>query len=94
VKGVGWERGGTEPAEDYTFFYGEGNERHQLGADSFAHKKIITAVRRVEFISDSMSYIISRRRWCNIIFLNVHIQSQDKSQDLKDSVCEELGRHE
>jgi hypothetical protein len=29
-------------------------------------------VKRVEFISDRMSYIILRGRWYNIIVLNVH----------------------
>jgi exonuclease III len=28
---VRWDKGGTEWAEDYTFFYGAGNEDHQLG---------------------------------------------------------------
>jgi exonuclease III len=28
---VRWDKGGTERAEDYTFFYGAGNEDHQLG---------------------------------------------------------------
>jgi hypothetical protein len=37
------------------------------------HKRIISAVRRVEFPhSDRMSYIILRGRWCNIIVVNVH----------------------
>jgi exonuclease III len=27
---VKWEKGSTERAEDYTFFYGKGNEDHQL----------------------------------------------------------------
>jgi hypothetical protein len=31
--------GGTERAEDYTFFYGEGNEDHQLGTGFFVHKR-------------------------------------------------------
>jgi hypothetical protein len=31
VQEVRWEKGGTERAEDYTFFYAAGNEDHQLG---------------------------------------------------------------
>jgi hypothetical protein len=36
------------------------------------HKRIISAVKRIEFVSDRMSYIILRGRWCDIIVLNVH----------------------
>jgi hypothetical protein len=31
VQEVRWEGGGTEPAGEYTFFYGEENENHELG---------------------------------------------------------------
>jgi exonuclease III len=31
VQEVRSDKGGTERAEDYTFFYGAGNEDHQLG---------------------------------------------------------------
>jgi hypothetical protein len=31
VQEVRWEKGRTERAEDYTFFYGAGNVDHQLG---------------------------------------------------------------
>jgi hypothetical protein len=33
VQEVRWDKGGTERAEDYTFFYGAGTEDHQLGTD-------------------------------------------------------------
>jgi hypothetical protein len=30
VQEVRWESGGTEPAGEYTLFYGKGNENHKL----------------------------------------------------------------
>jgi hypothetical protein len=71
-------------------FYGNGNDNHELGAGFIVHKRIISAVKRVEFLSDRMSYIILRGRWCHIIVLNVHSPTDDKICDVKDSFYEEL----
>jgi hypothetical protein len=46
----------------------------------------------MQFISDRMSYIILRGRWCSIIVLNVHAPCEDKGNGVKDSFYEELGR--
>ena len=54
----------------------------------FVNQRIISAVKRVEFVSDRISYIDLRGRWCNV--LNVHAPSEKKSDDSKDSFCEEL----
>jgi hypothetical protein len=56
------------------------------------HKTIISAVKRVEFVSDRMSYIILRGRWCHIIVLNIHAPTEDKTDDVKDSFYKELER--
>jgi hypothetical protein len=72
-------------------FYGEENGDHQLGTGFFVHRKIVSAVRKVDFISDRMSYVILRGCWCNIIVLNVHAPCEDKGDDIKNSFCEELG---
>jgi hypothetical protein len=52
----------------------------------------MSAVRRVEFVSDRMSYNILRGRWCNITIVNVNAPCEDTSDDIKDSFYEKLGR--
>jgi hypothetical protein len=54
------------------------------------HKKIISAVKRVDFVTDRMPYIMLRGCWCNIIVLNVHATTDNKIDNLKDRFCEEL----
>ena len=46
----------------------------------------------VEFVSDRVPHIVLKGHWCNIIVLNVHAPSEEKSKNclLKDSFYEEL----
>ena len=56
----------------------------------FIHHRIVSAVKRVEFVGDRVPYIVLRGSWCNILLLNVHTTSVKKSNDSKESFYEEL----
>ena len=90
VQEVRWDKGGTVRAGNYNFFYWKGNENHQLGTGFFVHHRIVSTVKRVEFVSDRLSYIVLRGCWPNIIVVNVHAPSEGKSDEAKDSFYEEL----
>jgi hypothetical protein len=61
VQEVRWHGRRTESAGEYTLFYGKENENHELGTGFFVHKRIISSVTRVDFVTDRMSYIILKR---------------------------------
>jgi len=67
---VRWDKGGNLRVGDYTFFNGKVNENHQSGTGFFfVQHRILPVVKKVEFVSDRMSYTALRCRWCNITVL-------------------------
>ena len=52
-----------------------------MGRGFFQQLRIVSAVTRVEFVGDRVSYIFLRSRWCNIIVLNVHAPSDNVTME-------------
>jgi hypothetical protein len=45
---------------------------------------------RVEFLSDKLLYMMLRGPWCDVIALNIHAPTEDKTDYMKDTLYEEL----
>jgi len=54
------------------------------------HHRIISAVKRIQFVSNKMYYIVLKGHWYNRIVLNVHAPSEEKSGDSEDRFFKEL----
>jgi len=57
VQEVRWDKGGTVRAGNYDFFYGKVTENHQFGQGFFVHQRMVSAVKRTDFVSNRVSYI-------------------------------------
>jgi hypothetical protein len=78
--------------DDYTFFCRNENANHHLGTSCFIYKGIAPAVTSVTFVTDRIPYVTRRGPWGDIIVLNVHAPTEDKSDNMKDTFYGEIER--
>jgi hypothetical protein len=58
VQEVRWDTGNSVRAGDIFFYKKKKTQNHQLGKGFFVHHTILSAVKRVEIVSDRKWYII------------------------------------
>jgi hypothetical protein len=73
-----WDQGGTEPADDYIFFYGNRNTDYHLGTCFIVHKGIISTVKRVEFVSDRIAGVTGIQEMCAIEIIKKGTKTKKK----------------
>jgi len=79
VQEVRWDKGSTVRARDYVFSM-ERQRKSSIGNRNFVHERIISEVKRVEFVSDRMSCIVLKGRWYITVW-NAHAPSEEKSDN-------------
>jgi hypothetical protein len=67
---------------------GNGDENHELWAGFFVVWKIISTAKRVKSVSDSMSYVLLKGSWCDIVVLDMHAPMDYETDDRKGIFCE------
>ena len=70
----------------------ERNRKSSSGNRFFVLCRIVSAVKRVEFVSDRLSYIVLRGRGHLVIVVNVHAPSEEKC-DLSKEELEQAFDH-
>jgi hypothetical protein len=75
VKEFRWGEGSAVREGDYYFFYVK-RENHQIGNRIFIQHRIVSGDKKVYSVTDRVSYIVLRGRWCNIIVINLHAPSE------------------
>ena len=78
MQGVRWDKGGPVRTGDYVFSTGKEIKQFDLEQE-FVHRRIASAVNKVDFVTDRLLYIVLRGRWRSIIVVNVHVLSEEKS---------------
>jgi hypothetical protein len=58
VQKVRWEGSCNAAAGEDTFFYGKGNENHELGTGFFVHKRFLSTVKRVIHNTEAAGFIL------------------------------------
>ena len=72
VHEVRWDKKWQCKRKGLYFFLRKRKLKSSIGNRIFVHHRIVSAIKREEFVSDRMTYIVLRGRWYNIIVLNVY----------------------
>jgi len=87
---IRWNDEGTININDTTILYGKSNERRQFGVGFAVHKSLVHTIKKFKVINCRIAFLIVNGKFFNIVFINVHAPTEEKSQDAKEEFYAEL----
>lgn len=87
---IRWNDEGTIDINDTTIMYGKCNERRQFGVGFAVHKSLVQAIKQFKVINHRIAILIVKAKFFDIVFLNIHAPTEEKSQEEKEEFYEEL----
>jgi len=91
VQEVRWDGSGSLKTQEITIFY-SGREKHKRGVGFVIKNNILPNVMRFEQINDRICYVELKGKWFNILLINCHAPTEEKSEEIKNAFYEELDR--
>ena len=86
---VRWPGEGSQQTGSFALFY-SGADRPEFGTGFLVRRRILSAIREVQFVTDMISYIILEGKQHDFVIVNVHGHTEDKDDKMKDEFYEEL----
>ncbi|XP_025191734.1 craniofacial development protein 2-like, partial [Melanaphis sacchari] len=87
---IRWNDEGTIDINDTIILYGKCNERRQFGVGFAVHKSLVHTIKEFKVINYRIAILIVKAKFFDIVFLNVHAPTEEKSQEEKEEFYAEL----
>lgn len=80
----------TMDINDTNILFGKCNDRRQLRVNFSVYKNIIPAITNFEVVNSRIAILTIEVKWFDIVFVNIHASTQEKTQKEKDDFYDEL----
>ncbi|XP_047004660.1 craniofacial development protein 2-like [Schistocerca americana] len=85
-----WLGEGTHKEDGYKLFYGGCVDKHDFGTDFVIHDKAANSLKGFKVVNKRISYIVLGNQVSGITFINVHAPTEDKTDEKKEELYDQL----
>jgi len=87
---IRWKEAGSIDMGNMTILFGGCDERGQYGVGFAVRKNIVPTIKDFRIINPKLALLKIETKWFDIVFINVHAPTEDKSQQEKEDFYTEI----